>query len=132
MLAQNQRACFLMGWCRTNKRIVAWLALVALAFQFLCTFGHIHLGTFGPAVQTSVQTTDAAAGTPPPQKDPGPAADFCAVCAHISLAAALILPILAFILAPGLFTQVLRWPSTPDEPAAFGHQPSGARGPPYA
>jgi hypothetical protein len=124
-----------MAWFRTHRGIVTWLALFALACQFSFSFGHIHLGKSlaGPAALTSVQTTDAAGVAPPPspQKDSGPATDFCAVCANISLAGALILPILALILAPELFTHVLRRPPAAREPASFGHLPFSARGPPH-
>jgi hypothetical protein len=125
-----------MAWFRTNRGIAVWLALFALACQFSFSFGHIHLGkSFAdPGVlvgQTAVQTTDAA-GDAPPQKDPAPAVDFCAICANISLAGALILPILALILAPGLFIRILQWPLTARESVAFGHQPFSARGPPHA
>jgi hypothetical protein len=122
-----------MAWFRTNRGMATWLALFALACQFSFSFGHIHLGksVASPAALISVQTTGAAGDTP--QKNPAPAvADFCAICANISLAGALILPILALILAPGLFTHVLRWSPAACAPASFAHQPFGARGPPHA
>ncbi len=83
----------------------------------------------------SAESADASADVPPssPQKKPtGLAGDFCAICANISLANTLVLPILAIILAPRLFTEVLPWSVTASEPAAFDHLPFSARGPPHA
>jgi hypothetical protein len=129
-----------MAWFRTNRGIAAWLALFALACQLSFSFGHVHIDKFGVgkfgaghATQAGVETTDRA-DTPAPAhpKDPvGVAGDFCAVCANISLASALILPVLAFILAPVLFTRVW-WPSAAGSPASFHHQSFRARGPPSA
>jgi hypothetical protein len=124
-----------MVWFRTNRGVVTWLALFALACQFSFSFGHVHLGKSlgGRAALTSVQTADAAGDAPSsPQKDAAPAADFCAICANISLLSTLILPILALILAPGLFIRVPQWPPAVRESVSFGHLPFNARGPPYA
>jgi hypothetical protein len=124
-----------MAWFRTNRGIAIWLAFLALACQLSFSFGHIHLGKvgIGLAAQAAVQTTDNAADAPPPspKKEPaGLAGDFCAVCANISLAGALILPILAFLLTPDLFSNVLRWSLAAYQPASSGHRPFSARGPP--
>ena len=125
-----------MTWFRTNRGLAAWLAFFALACQLSFSFGHIHIVQFGvPAAPIAAQTTDAAADSPPqPQNSPGGlSTDFCAVCANISLAGSLILPvILALVLAPGLFTNILRWPLAVCDPAAFAHRPFSARGPPHA
>ena len=135
-----------MSWFRANRCVAAWLALFALACQLAFSFGHVHLGKFGVsglgagkfsialAAQGTAPAADSAAGTPPsPQRDPGrPGDDFCAVCANISLAGALILPVLLLILAPGLFTYVLRWSLAASAPALYGHQSFTARGPPHA
>ncbi len=124
-----------MAWFRTNRGIAAWLAFFALACQLSFSFGHIHIGKvgIGLAAQAAAQTTDNATDAlpPAPQKEPaGLAGDFCAVCANISLAATLILPILALLLTPDLFTNVLRWSLAAHQPASFGHRPFSARGPP--
>jgi hypothetical protein len=125
-----------MAWFRTNRGVVVWLALFALACQFALSFGHIHIGKSGAglAAQVAAQATGPAADAPsPPQKKPvGFADDFCAVCANISLAGALILPILAYILAPDVLTRPSGWPSAAREPASFGRRPFSARGPPHA
>jgi hypothetical protein len=133
----EQAGSSLMTWFRTNRGVAGWLALFALACQLSFSFGHIHISKVGAglAAQVAVQTTDTAANAPPPspQKDPaGPAADFCAICANISLAGALILPILALILTLGLFSHVLRWPLAVYVPVSVGHLPFSARGPPHA
>src|SRR5215468_7975362 len=124
-----------MRWFRSNRGGVAWLAFFALACQLLLSFGHVHVGKFSggsaawAAVETGAVSTDGSPSSP--QKKPaGLAGDFCAICANISLAGTLILPILAIILVPSLFTEVLRWSLAASEPASFDHLPFNARGPP--
>jgi hypothetical protein len=128
-----------MSWFRANRGVAAWLALFALACQLAFSFGHVHLGKFGVSALTAgkfgiglaAQAADAAGTPPSPQKYPArPDDDFCAICANISLAGTLILPVLALILAPVLFTYVLRWSLAARASASFGHQPFTARGPP--
>jgi hypothetical protein len=125
-----------MAWLRTNRGVAAWLAFFALACHLTFSFGHVHVSKFGNllAAPAAAQTTDAAgdAQPPPPDNPTGLSTDFCAVCANIGLAGALLLPILAFLLAPGLFINVLQWPLAVREPASFGHSPLSARGPPHA
>jgi len=117
--------------------MVAWLAFFALACQLLLSFGHVHIPKFGgaSAAWAATETGDASADAAPPpaQKNPaGLAGDFCAICANISLAGTLILPILAIILAPRLFTEVLPWPLAASAPSSLDHLPLNARGPPHA
>jgi hypothetical protein len=124
-----------MDCFRSNRGVVGWLAFFALACQLLLSFGHVHVGKFsgGSAAWAAAQSGDAAAGVPPssPQKNPpGLAGDFCAICANVSLANALVLPILAIILSPRLFTEVLPWSVAASEPSSFDHLPFRARGPP--
>ena len=125
-----------MGWFRSNRGMAAWLAFFALACQLLLSFGHVHVGKFsgGSPVWAAAETGDASADGPPsPQKNPtGLAGDFCAICANISLAGTLVVPIVAIILAPSLFTKVLQRSLAASEPAAFDHLPFNARGPPHA
>jgi hypothetical protein len=117
-----------------------WLALFALACQLAFSFGHVHIGKAGAGLGVPVAaTTDRAADGPSPSKDPsgkdpaGLVGDFCAVCANISLAGALILPIVAAILLLlGPFSNVLQQLVPAHEPASFRHRPFGARGPPLA
>jgi hypothetical protein len=126
-----------MAWFRTNRGVAAWLAFFALACQLSFSFGHVHVSKYGGllAGPAAAQTTDATGDAPPsapPGNPAGLSVDFCAVCANISLAGALILPILALILAPGLFIHILQWPLAAREPASFGRRPFSARGPPHA
>jgi hypothetical protein len=125
-----------MRWFRSNRGAVAWLAFFALACQLVLSFGHVHAGQFGgPTAWAATETGDASADVPPspPQENPiGLVGDLCAICANISLAGAIILPILAIILTPRLFTEILPWSLAASEPASFDHRPFSARGPPQA
>jgi hypothetical protein len=126
-----------MGWFRSNRSAVTWLAFFALACQLLLSFSHVHVSKFsnGSATWATAETgdTSAAVAPPSPQKNPnGRSADFCAICANISLAGMLVVPVLAIILAPSLFTEVLRWSLTASEPASFDRLLFHARGPPHA
>jgi hypothetical protein len=126
-----------MRWFRSNRGVVAWLAFFALACQLVLSFGHVHADQFGggSTAWAAADTRDAPADVAPssPRKNPiGLAGDFCAICANISLAHALILPILAIILAPGLFTEISPGSSAAKRPASFDHRPFSARGPPQA
>jgi|SRR5215467_9323789 len=126
-----------MRWFRSNRGGVAWLAFFALACQLVLSFGHVHVGKFSngsPAWAAAESGNASADGTPSsPPKDPtGLAGDFCAICASISLANTLVLPILAIILAPRLFVEILPWSVAASEPASFDHVPFSARGPPQA
>jgi hypothetical protein len=125
-----------MGWFRSNRGGVAWLALFALACQLVLSFGHVHASTFdgGSLASAAVETGNARADGPPssPEKSPiGLAGDYCAICASISLASTLILPILSSILAARLFTEILPWSLAAGEPTLFDHRPFSARGPPH-
>jgi len=113
------------------------LAFFALACQVLLSFGHVHVGKFsgGSAAWAAAERGNAAADGPPssPQKNPtGLAGDFCAICASIALTATIILPVLATILAPRLFAEILSWPLTATLPASPDHLPFSARDPPHA
>jgi hypothetical protein len=125
----------LMAWFRTYRGVAAWLAFFALACQLSFSFGHIHISKFGsgPVALVAAQTSDVTSGAQPSPQNPAlVSVDFCAVCANISLASALILPILAFILALDLFAHILQWPLAACEPASFGYRPFRARAPPHA
>jgi hypothetical protein len=126
-----------MGWFRSNRGVVAWLAFFALACQLVLSFGHVHAGQFGGGSTSwaSTKTGDGPANSPPsspPNQPIGLAGDFCAICANISLANTLILPILAIVLTPRLFTGILQWSLAASQPASFDHFPFSARGPPQA
>jgi hypothetical protein len=83
-----------MLWVRTNRRIGAAVALFALAVQLVLSFGHVHLdkaALFAPAGISAPQTAGGGDAPPDPDRRPG-AADFCAICATISLASTQLLP----------------------------------------
>jgi hypothetical protein len=117
---------------------VAWLAFFALACQFVFTFGHIHFGNVSAISSALAISADAANGSAadpssPAQKAPaGLAQDFCAVCNHISLANALVLPVSPAAAPPVSFIQELQWPSAATRFAPRDHFSFHARGPPHA
>jgi hypothetical protein len=124
-----------MGWFRSNRSLVTWLAFFALACQLLLSFRHVHVGKFGGAAEWAAQTGDASTSVSPllPQKNPtGLGGDFCAICANINLVGTLVLPILAIILIPSLFIEILHGSLSASEPTSFDHLPFNARGPPHA
>jgi hypothetical protein len=91
-----------MKWFRSNIKYGSKLALLALAIQFVLSFGHFHAvaAQAAPAIQSGIQpvavATDAAA--PPTQAQPQkqkPASDHdtndaCAICAVIAMANAVL------------------------------------------
>jgi hypothetical protein len=127
-----------MRWFRSNGGGVAWLAIFALACQFVLTFGHIHTGNVGvisAALAISADGPDGSAPAPfsPPQKTPaGLARDFCAVCNHVGLASALVLPDSPRLFPPISFIRELRWPWVAIWFASRDHFHFNARGPPHA
>jgi hypothetical protein len=126
-----------MGWFRSNRGGVAWLALFALACQLTLSFGHFHASKFdGRSLAFAALETGDGAGTAPPsppqKKSNGLAGDFCVICKNINVAGTLIMPVVAIILAPRLFAEILSWALTASQPASPDHLPFGARGPPHA
>ena len=127
-----------MRWFRSNGGRVAWLALFALACQFVFTFGHVHLGKVGiisSALAISADAANGSTGAPasPPQKAPtGLARDFCAVCNHISLATALVLPVSPAAVPPISSSHELQWSSVAIGFASRDHFYFNARAPPHA
>jgi hypothetical protein len=123
---------------RSNSGRVAWLAIFALACQFVLTFGHIHSGSvsiISAALANSADASEGSAGPPPApaQKVPtGPAQDFCAVCNHIGLANALVLPASPATIPPISFIRELQWSLVAIGFASRDHFHFSARGPPHA
>jgi hypothetical protein len=77
-----------MRWFRTNRTLCGRLALLALAVQFVVSFGHIHReDIFGSArAAPSVAVPVADASQPSPGNHPAKHSDdYCAICATISL-----------------------------------------------
>jgi hypothetical protein len=126
-----------MHWIRSNRGRAAWLAFFALACQLVLSFGHVHPGQLGGAstAWAAAETGDASAdvlASPPQKKPTGFAGDFCAICANINLGGAIILPTLAIILEPRLFTGILPWSLAASKAASNDRLPFSARGPPQA
>jgi hypothetical protein len=92
-----------MYWFRSHKLKLASLALLALACQFVFSFGHIHLHPLASKRSNWVHTAVAAAEVAQRatlaevpagsgRTDPGSLGDgFCAICASISLAGAAVI-----------------------------------------
>ena len=136
-----------MRWFRSHRFEVASLALFALACQFVLSFGHVHLDRFagnssnwaiaavaGKAVAApagKVAIADLPAS--PRQKNPsGLGDDFCAICASISLAGALVVPDAPTHL-PGIsFFKELHRSFAATRAASIDHFHFNARGPPTA
>ena len=119
-----------MGWFRSNRGKVAWLAFFALACQFALTFGHIHLNSVRsvPAISADPANTRSL----PQQKAPaGLAQDFCAVCNNISLANALVLPASPAAIPAISIIDDLQWLLVTIEVAPADHLQFRARGPPH-
>jgi hypothetical protein len=133
-----------MRWFRSHRFEVASLALFALACQFLLSFGHVHFdrslgnsshwaiaAASGKAVAAPVgrvTTTDLPAS--PGQKNPSRLGDdFCAICANISLAGALVVPD-APTLLPGIsVVKELHWSFAATRASSTDHFHFNARGP---
>jgi hypothetical protein len=136
-----------MRWFQSHKVTVAALALFALTCQFVLSFGHVHLNRFaGNAGNWAVAAAagKAVAGTPgkvtladlptsPRQKNTGGLGDdFCAICANINLAGALIAPTAPTPL-PGIsFYKELHWSFVAARARSIDHIHFNARGPPVA
>jgi hypothetical protein len=79
---------------RSRLRLCAWLALFALAFQLVASFGHVHgvkdteyrLAQLIGAAPTNANIPSGNANDQTPDRDD----DFCAVCALIHLAGAIV------------------------------------------
>jgi hypothetical protein len=126
-----------MRWFRSNGGGVTWLAIFALACQFVLTFGHVHTGSVSlvSVALVSADGVDSSASAPssPAQKIPtGLARDFCAVCNHVSLAGALVLPVSPTAVPPISFIRRLHWPLVAMAFRSRDHFYFDARGPPRA
>ena len=135
-----------MRWFQSHRVTVAALALFALTCQFVLSFGHVHLDRFaGNAryldVAAAGKVVAAAPGkvtladlpTSPRQKNPsGLGEDFCAICANINLAGALIPPTAPTLLLGISFYKELHWSLIATQAESIDHIHFNARGPPVA
>lgn len=92
-----------MKWFRTNIRHGSRLALLALAVQFVLTFGHVHAvdariadTPLSIATETIATSTEQQPGVP----DTNPAADQCPICAVMVLAGTVLLATPPVLLLP--------------------------------
>jgi hypothetical protein len=84
-----------MSWFRSNIKHGSRLALLALAIQFVLSFGHFHSisAQAAPAIQSDVQRSamDRVQPQPSPNHDSDQQpADPCAICAVMALANAVL------------------------------------------
>jgi hypothetical protein len=136
-----------MRWLRSHSFALTSLALFALAAQFVLSFGHVHLDrtagfSTGRVIAAAVGSAVAApagkvalADLPasPREKNPDSLGDdFCAICANISLAAAIVLPIVLLFLLGTTRSERLIWFFAETRAASTIHVHFDARGPPAA
>jgi hypothetical protein len=120
-----------MRWFRSNAGRDAWLALFALACQFVFTFGHVHLAKVS-ASDTLTITAGAPAGPAGSPRWPGLTQDFCALCSNINLASTLVLPEPPVVIRTNSFIERLRWSPTAVSSTPRDRHYFDARGPPHA
>jgi hypothetical protein len=143
----RNKARLQMRWFRSHRLKVASLALFALTCQFVLSFGHVHLDRFaGNAGNWAVAAAagKAVAAAPgkvtladlpisPRQKNPsGLGDDFCAICANISLAGALVAPTAPTLLPAIAVFKELHWSFAATRARPIDHIHFNARGPPVA
>jgi hypothetical protein len=136
-----------MRWFRSHSFGLTSVALLALACQFVLSFGHVHLDrtagfSTGRVIAAAVGSTIAATAgkvaladlpASPREKSPDSLGDdFCAICANISLAAAIVLPIVLLFLLGTARSERLIWFFAETRAASTIHVHFDARGPPAA
>jgi hypothetical protein len=124
-----------MRWFRSQKLKVAQLALFALACQLVLAFGHVHPERLAGSSSHWAGAAAATSADPssPRQNNPsGLGEDFCAICANISLAGALVIPATPAALPRISFFDDLHWPFAATAAASIDLFHFNARGPPRA
>lgn len=135
-----------MQWFRSHRLRIGSLALFALACHFAVTFGHVHLEQSAgallaaaeqavPAVVVPAVAKIAAADQPSAPGHHGPGRlrnDYCAVCAGIGLAGAMLLPGAPSVLTWQSVSARLQWAFAPTVAVSAGYFHFDARGPPLA
>jgi hypothetical protein len=132
-----------MRWFRSQRLKVASLALFALTCQFVLSFGHVHLDRLsGNSIRWAVAaaTRKAVAAVPekaaelPARPDDRNSSrlgeDFCAICASINLAGALVAPNAPTLLPEISFYKELYWSFAATQAQSVDRFHFDARGPP--
>src|ERR1700730_1525629 len=104
-----------MCWFRMRLKLGSYIALLALAFQLVISFGHVHLDGIDAQASTTIEATDSAVPAPADHDRSEGADHYCAICAVMHLAGAVALaapPSIPLPLALG------RW--RPDAAVKFG------------
>jgi hypothetical protein len=121
-----------MGWFRRRIRLGSHLALVALAFQLILTFAHVHLDN-GARLQGYLQATPAMDGVRTSPQSPSAADDpFCSICLLLQMAASSVTPDTPALALRCEFIVVLPSSRTASLVAAAPHLLFNARAPPLA
>jgi hypothetical protein len=118
-----------MSWFRLRSRWASYLALFALAFQLVVSFGHVHLDSGSPTAGR-VSIVAKAVIDPAGKQSPAVADDHCPICALIHLVGTLTpsaAPTLPHLAA---FGRLMLPAATAFELPTFHHSPLGARAPP--
>jgi len=126
-----------MYWFRTRSTLGSWLALFALAFQLVVSFGHVHLDRVALAQSSTVSgahvVADANAAVPGHRnKSHGLADDYCAICALIHLAGTVVTAAPPDLPPPPRFGGACSQPCAEFALAASPHALFAARAPPIA
>jgi hypothetical protein len=121
-----------MGWFRLRSRWGSYLALFALAFQLVVSFGHVHLDG-GAQIASRTSIVAKAVLDPAGKQSPAVGDDHCPFCALIHLAGTLTPsepPALPKLAAFGrlLLLAAIEF----DFATTLHHSPLGARAPPLA
>jgi len=120
-----------MRWFRANVRSGAWCALIAMALQFLLTFGHVH-ARVGTATSLLLGIQGRAEPPDGPRAPVKRLVDHCATCTLIQMAGAGAPSAAASLPAPVPITSVRLTFRATSEPAASPPLNFQARGPPIA
>jgi hypothetical protein len=129
-----------MRYFRCNIRFGAFCALFALAVQLLLSFSHVHgggsvrLSAYSPlSIDRVKQPTTGVPDDPAvPSNQTGLAGDYCAICALIKLAGAVVPAAGPVTLAPDLISQAHLGTSAGSVLTASSHLLFQARAPPLA
>ena len=90
-----------MHWFRARLRSSSFVALFALALQLALSFGHVHLDSISGQTPAQIEISSTASGDTSDHAD-----GYCAICAIVHLAGALVHPNAPSLALPVAFAQV--------------------------